>query len=151
MSSIEVNATSGKVLDGLWRSFYRYPSSGRDGDEFWGQHVVQATYTGDAVRLESVPGSKSHLLLELQLDPGGRTATGTWREETEQDGYYKGAVYEGTIDLEVSADGQRMSGTWHGKGTDGAVNSDVWEFTKNGIAQPGEVAQDELESTTNNE
>lgn len=126
-------------LSGLWRSFYRYPSSGRGGDEFWGRHIVQGTQSGNTLRLESVPDSKSYLLLELQLDQDAGTANGTWREETELDGYYEGAIYEGTIELKIVENGQRLSGIWHGKGKEGDMNSDVWEFTKNGIAQPGDA------------
>ena len=114
---------------GTWKSFYRYSSSSR-GEDFWGQHVLAVTQTGDKIHLESTPDSKSQVTIDLQLSEDGRAATGTWRERTEPDGYYKGAVYDGTIELEVSPGGDRMSGTWHGKGKDGADNSDIWELVK---------------------
>jgi len=129
--------SSKTILSGNWRSFYRYPSSGRGGDEFWGRHVMIARQSGSSIHLESVPESKSHVIIDLEVDDAGQ-ATGTWREETELDGYYKGAIYEGTIELKVSEDGQRMSGIWHGEGSDGEMNTDVWELTKEGIEQPTE-------------
>jgi len=125
-------------LGGLWQSFYRFASSGRAGDEFWGRHILAATQSGNMLHLESVPNSKSQVVLELELSADARKATGTWREQTDPTGYYKGVTYEGTIELEVTEDGQRMSGFWHGKGSDGEMNTDVWELTKNDVEQPAE-------------
>ncbi|HSX30501.1 MAG TPA: hypothetical protein VLE99_01135 [Candidatus Saccharimonadales bacterium] len=117
-------------LTGNWRSFYRYPSSGRGNDEQWGRHELAATQTGNAVEFESVDGSKSHVIITIKLSDGGKTATGTWREETNPEGYYKGAVYDGTIEFTVTADGRRLNGTWHGAGKEGEMNSDIWELVR---------------------
>ncbi|MEJ0072628.1 MAG: DNA-binding protein [Candidatus Saccharibacteria bacterium] len=120
-------------LTGRWRSFYRYPSEGRGGEDFWGQHTLVATQAGDTLHLES-EGSPSHVVMDLSLGSGDMVR-GTWREETDPAGYYHGEVYEGTIELEVAEDGQRMNGTWHGAGRDGKINSDIWELTREGAEQ----------------
>jgi hypothetical protein len=128
-------------LEGLWRSCYRYPSSGRDSEEFWGRHTVRATHSGTSLKFESVPDSASHVTVELHMDRDGKAA-GTWREETDPHGYYKGAVYEGTIALSLSPDGKRLSGTWRGRGKNGEMNSDVWEITRDGVDAPGNGVPD---------
>ena len=123
---------TGKLtFEGAWRSFYRYPSSGRDNDAMWGRHLLAATQTGGALHFESVPSSKSHVVIDVEISDDGR-ASGTWREETDPDGYYQGAVYEGTIELTLAEDGSRFSGTWYGKGSGGEMNSDVWELVRDG-------------------
>jgi hypothetical protein len=116
-------------LSGDWNSYYRYSSSGR-GDDFWGQHLLQATQTGSKLRLESEAGAPSRIVMELELDAAGEAATGTWSEETDPEGYYKGKRFEGTIELKVADTGIRMNGVWHGAGTDGEMNSDVWDLAK---------------------
>jgi hypothetical protein len=123
-------------LSGNWKSFYRYPSSGRADTDFWGQHVLIASQSADALHLESGVDSPSHVVLDVRVDSDGRSVKGTWREETDPAGYYAGEVYEGTVELEITSDGRRMSGIWHGAGKDGTMNSDVWELTKDGVAQP---------------
>jgi len=134
------NASSGTHdLEGLWRSFYRYPSSGRENDALWGRHLVGATVDGNNLHIESVPGSKSQVTIELTFAADG-TAEGTWREATNPDGYYKGVVYEGTITLKLSDDRRRLNGTWHGKGKGGEVNSDIWELTRDGIDEANSEA-----------
>ena len=127
-------------LSGRWQSFYRYPSSGRGNDAMWGRHVLEAIQTDDALHFESVPDSKSHVVIDVTMDESG-LASGTWREDTEPDGYYKGAVYEGTIELQPADGGERLNGTWHGKGKNGEMNSDIWELTRNGTEPESETAQ----------
>ncbi len=124
-----VKASNPTDLSGDWQSFYRYPSSGRGGAEFWSQHVLRAVQSGDALRLESLPDSKSRVVIELAIGLDGH-ASGTWAETTDPTGYYKGAVYSGTIELTITPAADKMSGVWRGKGKDGEMNSDVWELTK---------------------
>lgn len=117
------------LATGDWRSYYRYPSTGRAGD-YWGQHLLHATQDGNTIRLESGPESASQVTMELTLDIDGKIARGTWQERTDLEGYYKGAVYEGTIELNIAENGERMNGVWHGAGKDGAMNTDIWELAK---------------------
>lgn len=114
-------------LRGIWRSIYRYPSSGR-GQEFTAEHLVQMYRKGQNLILESLPdGNKSYLLLRLSLEDN--IATGTWEDSTDPNGYYKGATYHGAIQL-VLDDGQKhMSGKWVGVGKNMEVNTGPWEFT----------------------
>jgi hypothetical protein len=56
-------------------------------------------------------------------------ATGTWREQTSPTGYYKGAVYHGTLQVVVDPAGRRMNGMWLGFGRDFTINSGQWELT----------------------
>jgi hypothetical protein len=116
-------------LSGEWHSYYRYPSSGR-GDDFWGQHLLRATQTDKLLKLESGPESHSHVIVELEIGDDFQNARGTWSESTDPEGYYKGALYEGTIEIKIADSGERMNGVWHGAGKDGEMHSDIWEFAK---------------------
>lgn len=115
-------------LSGVWRSRYKYPSSSRGG-EFEYQHTIRLHQEGNRIAAESVPEEQqSYLALKLSLQDN--VATGTWQEQTEKDGYYKGAVYYGAIQLILSEDGNRMSGKWTGFGKDGEVNTGSWELER---------------------
>lgn len=116
-------------LSGDWRSYYRYPSTGR-GEDFWGEHTLQATQTGTSLTLVTGSDSPSQVVMELEIDDKAKIASGVWRERTDPNGYYKGAEYDGTVELRLAATGDRMSGVWHGTGRSGTMNSDIWELSK---------------------
>jgi len=116
-------------LSGEWHSYYRYPSSGR-GDDFWGQHLLRAKEMDGLLKLESGPESPSQVVLELEISEDGRKASGTWSERTDPEGYYKGALYEGTIELKIADSGERMNVVWHGADKNGEIHSDIWELAK---------------------
>src|ERR1043166_4689980 len=95
-------------LSGIWRSKYRYTSSSRKG-EFENEHLMRMHHKGTQLVLESVPDpKKSYVIVRLSFD--GNIATGSWQEETEKDGYYKGAIYHGAIQLKVSDDKRKLTG-----------------------------------------
>jgi len=125
-------------FSGDWYSHYRYPSSG-SGDNFWGQHLLRATQDGNRLIIQNGVDSPSHVVIELELRLDEQIAIGTWRERTDSGGHYKGAMYQGTIELKIVENGTRMSGIWHGTGKDGSMNSDIWELTK--ITTPGQFGQ----------
>lgn len=139
-TTVETDTTEFPNLSGNWQSFYRYPSSGRGGDEFWGKHMLSATQTGNTVCLKTVPNSPSVITMDLTLAADGKTASGTWQEQTDPNGYYKGKVYSGTIMCTIDPDARTLNGVWRGEGGDGEVNSDVWQLTKNNVAQPGDAS-----------
>jgi hypothetical protein len=117
----------GSGLSGIWHSRYLYYSTGRD-QEFEGQHYVVLRQRGNRLAGQSLPHSTgSHLDLELSVDAS--IATGTWTERTSPTGYYRGAVYHGTIQLVVNPMGRAMSGKWLGFGTNFKVNTGEWELT----------------------
>ena len=109
-------------LTGIWLSKYQYPSSSR-GRTYTGAHHVLLIHRGSKVQARSI-GSPSKLLMDLTAE--GNVLTGTWREETDPDGYYRGATYHGAIQLTVGPSGHRMKGQWAGFGKDGEVNSGPW-------------------------
>jgi transcriptional regulator with XRE-family HTH domain len=109
-------------LTGIWLSKYKYPSSSR-GKLYTGAHHVLLIHRGSKVHARSI-GSPSNLLMDLTAE--GNVLTGTWREETDPDGYYRGATYHGAIQLTVGPSGHRMKGQWAGFGKDGEVNSGPW-------------------------
>jgi hypothetical protein len=114
-------------LSGIWHSRYLYYSTGR-GQEFEGRHYVVLRQRGNRLVGQSLPHSTgSRLNLELSLDSS--IATGTWTERTSPTGYYRGAVYHGTIQLVVNPMGRAMSGKWLGFGTNFKVNTGEWELT----------------------
>jgi len=130
--TIPINDT----FSGVWHSHYRYPSSSRAG-EFENEHLVRIHQRARQLIIESVPGSKSYLILRLSINDG--TTTGSWEEQTEQDGYYKGATYYGAIQLVINPDKKHMSGKWVGFGRDMELNTGPWEFTYIGPDVPKEA------------
>jgi len=66
--------------------------------------------------------------LTLDLSVSGAIATGTWKERTAPTGYYRGAVYHGTIQLVVSPHAHGMNGRWLGFGKNFIVNSGDWHL-----------------------
>jgi hypothetical protein len=109
-------------LTGIWLSKYEYPSSSR-GQRYSGAHYVLLIQRGSKVQVRSI-GSPGKLLMDLTAE--GNVLTGTWREETDPAGYYRGAIYHGAIQLTVGPSGHRMKGQWAGFGKDGEVNSGPW-------------------------
>lgn len=114
-------------LTGIWHSRYVYPSTGR-GETFAGEHYVVLRQQGSRLTGQSLSHSNgSRLKLDLGLEKA--VATGTWREQTSPGGYYRGAVYHGTLQLVVDPAGRRMRGMWLGFGRDFTINSGDWQLT----------------------
>jgi hypothetical protein len=59
----------------------------------------------------------------------GQVVTGNWWEQTQEAGYYAGAVYYGAIQMLLDTTGRRMAGQWVGFGRDMAVNTGPWSLT----------------------
>jgi hypothetical protein len=114
-------------LTGIWRSNYRYPSSGRDG-EFTSEHILRLRRDGSHLIFESLPeGNESYVIIRLSIE--GNIASGSWQEATSPGGYYKGALYYGVIQLVVDKGGKNLRGKWLGFGKDESVNSGLWELS----------------------
>lgn len=116
-------------FSGDWNSYYRYPSTSR-GDDYWGQNILHAKQHNTRLTFETGAESPEHILIELELSGDDTVAKGVWAEDTDPDGYYKGRRYEGTIELKISKNGERLSGVWHGAGSDGTMHSDIWELVR---------------------
>ncbi|AVZ72384.1 transcriptional regulator [Streptomyces lunaelactis] len=117
---------SHRNYSGVWLSRYEYFSSGRD-SSYTGQHYVVLLQHGNRLSARSLPGSSdSPLTMDLEID--GHVATGTWTEQTETEGYYRGARYHGAIQLLVEPTGRRMTGKWVGFGKEFDVNTGPWEL-----------------------
>ena len=78
---------------------------------------------GAKLAVRSVPASASQLAMDLSVN--GRVLTGTWAEQTQADGRYRGAVYTGAIQMIEDKDPnpRRFSGKWVGFGKDGQTNT----------------------------
>jgi hypothetical protein len=113
-------------LTGIWLSRYEYPSTSRGGT-FSGQHYVQLLQRGAHLNVRSLP--KQHSLLSMDFTLDGQIATGTWTERTSKDGYYKGAIYHGGIQVHLDPTGRRLEGQWVGFGRDGQINNGPWSLT----------------------
>lgn len=114
-------------MSGIWHSRYLYYSSGR-GKQFEGEHYMVVRQDGTRLDGQSLPHSLDSLL-RMHMSIDGSVATGTWTERTSPDGYYRGAVYHGTIQLLVDPVGRQMSGKWLGFGKNFKINSGEWELT----------------------
>lgn len=111
---------------GVWLSRYEYFSSGRD-DTFVGLHYVLVLQHGDRLTVKSLPGSAASTLT-LDMTADGSVLTGTWVEQTEPDGYYRGARYHGAIQMLAEPTGRRLVGKWVGFGKEMDINTGPWEF-----------------------
>ncbi len=125
----EAPGPTSEEFSGVWLSRYEFYSSSRD-DTFTGQHHVVLSQHGNRISGTSLAGASSSadssLSLDLTIDRN--VATGTWVEQTAQDGYYQGARYHGAIQLLVDPTGRRMAGKWVGFGKEFDVNSGPWEL-----------------------
>jgi transcriptional regulator with XRE-family HTH domain len=114
-------------LSGIWLSAYQYYSSGR-GQSFTGTHHVLVLQRGARLMARSLPRAAGSLL-SLDMSANGQVITGTWTEQTDPAGYYKGAVYHGAIQLLAEPSGHRMTGRWIGFGRDLEINDGPWTLT----------------------
>ncbi|MFG3252899.1 DNA-binding protein [Streptomyces sp. NPDC048172] len=113
-------------LSGVWRSQYSYISTRRG--EISRHHYVVVREIGNRLHCESLPGSNdSPIFLDLTRD--GPALTGTWTERTAAEGYYKGAVYHGAVQLLVDPTGRRAEGKWVGFDKSSTVDSGPWTLT----------------------
>lgn len=114
---------------GVWLSRYEYFSSGRD-SSFIGMHYVVVLQHGNVLTVRSLPEASSNpnspLTMDLTVD--GSVITGTWVEQTAQDGYYRGARYHGAIQMLIEPTGTRMAGKWVGFGKEMDINTGPWEL-----------------------
>ncbi|WP_344216434.1 helix-turn-helix transcriptional regulator [Kribbella sancticallisti] len=116
----------GGNLAGLWLSRYSYYSSGRD-EELHGEHTVRLRQAGGRI-FGNNDASERESRLTLDLSLSAAIATGTWTERTSPAGYYRGAVYHGTIQLVVSPQGRSMAGRWLGFNKEFEVNTGEWRL-----------------------
>lgn len=111
-------------LTGVWLSAYTYRSSGRDAT-YTSHHYVMLLQRGARLMVRSLPASASQLSMDLGVN--GQVITGTWTEQTQAGGYYRGAVYTGAIQfLQESA--ELLSGKWVGFGKEDEVNTGPWSL-----------------------
>jgi transcriptional regulator with XRE-family HTH domain len=113
-------------LSGVWLSEYEFYSDSR-GRTLANRHYVRILQRGAGLMVRSVPASSSQLSMDLTAN--GAVVTGTWTEQTEQDGWYKGAVYHGALQMLTDPTGHRMEGEWVGFGRDMKVNHGPWMLT----------------------
>ncbi|WP_433890192.1 helix-turn-helix domain-containing protein [Streptomyces sp. CA-111067] len=112
---------------GVWLSRYEYVSSSRDNQVFTGLHYAVILQHANRLTVRSLPGSSdSPLTMDLTVD--GNVITGTWVEQTAEDGHYRGARYHGAIQLLAEPTGRRLTGKWVGFGTEMDVNTGPWEL-----------------------
>ncbi len=111
-------------LSGIWLSTYEYRSSGRDA-VFTSRHYVMLLQRGARLMVRSLPASESRLSMDLGVN--GHVITGTWAEQTQADGYYRGAVYTGAIQL-LQESPERLAGKWVGFGKESEVNTGAWSL-----------------------
>lgn len=113
-------------FSGVWLSSYTFHDVERDKD-FKSEHYVRIFQSGDNLVIESLPGKNSAYLI-LRLHLMGNIATGSWQEETSPEGFFKGSIYNGAIQLIVSDDKKSMKGKWVAFVSSKQVNSNIWEL-----------------------
>lgn len=127
------DATTGSAglpnYSGIWLSRYEFYSSSRE-QTFTGAHHVLLLQTGDRITGRSISPNtldpESSLSLDLTVDRN--IVTGSWRERTGEEGFYRGASYHGALQMLAEPTGRRISGKWVGFGKDFDVNTGPWEL-----------------------
>ncbi|WP_214406998.1 hypothetical protein [Pseudonocardia lacus] len=114
-------------LVGRWDSRYTWHSSGR-GTELDATHRFRLRLEGERLVGRSEPTAAGSVELDLRVD--GLLVTGTWTEHTAPDGYYRGAVYHGLVQLAVASGGRAMVGRWLGPDKDLAIRTGTWTLTR---------------------
>lgn len=117
---------SSQRLAGIWLSRYYYRSEGR-GEEFVGKHYLVLRQQKNRLIAQSLPHTTGSAMT-LDLISDSSVVTGTWRETTSPTGYYRGAVYHGTMQMVVDPSGRRMHGMWLGFSRKFSINSGRWEL-----------------------
>ena len=128
-------------MSGIWRSSYSFTSSGRHAG-FTSRHVVLVLQHGARLLVRSLPRQASAVSMNLSVN--GRVITGTWAEQTRGDGYYRGALYTGALQMLESEvqPGKAMTGRWVGFGKDGEINDGPWSLDLiEASATPGAVGR----------
>jgi transcriptional regulator with XRE-family HTH domain len=111
---------------GIWISRYDYVSSSRE-QQFTGLHHVVVQQDDNRISVRSLPKSaNSSMGMDLTVD--GNILTGTWVEDTDKTGYYRGKRYHGAIQLIADGSGSRLAGKWLGYGKDNEINSGPWQL-----------------------
>lgn len=114
------------VLNGIWLSRYEYESSSRNAI-FTAAHYVLLLQQDARLLVRSLPGTAPGRLM-MDLTVNVLALTGTWTEETNPAGYYRGAVYHGAVQMLLEPSRTRMSGKWVGFGRDLDVNTGPWSL-----------------------
>ena len=114
-------------LTGIWLSAYSFASSGR-GASYTSRHYVVALQDGAQLRVRSLPRQASAVSMLMTVN--GQIVTGTWTEQTRGDGYYRGAVYTGAIQLKETEKGAHLTGRWLGFGKEGRIEDGPWSLTR---------------------
>lgn len=124
---------------GIWLSRYEYFSSSRE-QAFASQHYVVLQQDGNTASVRSLPGSASSTIgIDLVID--GVVLTGTWVEDTDKTGYYRGKRYVGGIQLVADPSGSRLAGKWVGHGKTGDVNTGSWVLDYQAPATKATIAE----------
>lgn len=133
---------SSRRLTGIWLSRYYFRSEGRN-EEFVGKHYVVLRHQKNRLTAQSLPHTTGSTM-SLDLITEASVVTGTWRETTSPTGYYRGAVYHGTIQMVVDPSGRRMHGMWLGFSRKFSINSGRWEleWCESGTSKQAQQAYD---------
>jgi transcriptional regulator with XRE-family HTH domain len=111
---------------GVWLSRYEYWSSSREA-MFASLHHVLVLQHSDQLTVRSLPNSADSLVT-MALSVDGNVVTGTWTENTSAEGFYRGAIYHGALQMQADATGRRMTGKWVGFGKSGETNTGPWSL-----------------------
>jgi hypothetical protein len=96
------------------------------GETFTSRHYVMVLQRGARLMVRSLPASESQLSMDLSVN--GQVITGTWTEQTKGDGYYRGAVYHGALQMLEQENGRLLDGRWVGFGKEGEINDGAWSL-----------------------
>jgi hypothetical protein len=105
-----------------------------------GTHYKVLIQHGGRIQVRSTPGSRSRLKIDMTLN--GQIFNGMWAEESDPNGYYRGAVYYGAIHMIGDPPGQAIEGKWVGFGKCGENNDGLWTLKRlTGQATPDDITR----------
>ncbi len=126
---------------GVWMSVYKYHSNKRDIDAE-SKNIVRAYQREGRLIFETIADmNDSYLSLRFHIDDAisGEVATGTWYEQTAQDGHYHGDARHGVLQLLIAEDKKTLSGKWLGYDSTQNIQCNEWQLTYLGEDVPADL------------
>jgi hypothetical protein len=95
-------------FSGMWECKFTYVNA-NEPEGGVSEYNVKVYQTGNQLVLQSVQSKLgNYFVARLTLD--GEFLTGTWQEQAQPDGQYKGQIYNGVGMLRIDASGDAMKG-----------------------------------------
>jgi hypothetical protein len=130
-----------KEFSGVWMNTYTYHSNKRNIDAE-SKNLMRAHQREGRLIFETISDmNDAYLSVRLHIDDAinGRVATGSWYEQTADEGYYHGDSRHGVLQLFISDDKKTLSGKWLGYDSLQNIQSNEWKLEYLGEDVPADM------------